>query len=190
MKAMRAPAGAYGGGVGALGGQGTGKMGMPVPVAPAPPPAEASPHQWADKAAKSKGEKKAAKDDRDEEMQSRRDASRSTTTKAPATTVTWTVKAGNASGVGGTAPLVEAIRAALASGRASCLAVSTAGTTIRIRLTVDAQGRVVRVELIAGDRNAESCLRGALVGLSSATIAHAPAQVPTTGTVEITLHAR
>jgi Ca-activated chloride channel family protein len=178
MKAMRAPAGAYGGGMGALGGQGngTGRMGMPVPVAPAPPPAEASRHQWADKAAKGKAEKKAAKDDRDEELQ--------TATRAK-TAVAWTVTAANASGVGGTAPLVEAIRAALSSGRASCLAASS-GKAIRIRVTLDAQGRIVRVELLAGDRSAEACLRGALVGLSSATIAHAAAS----GTVEVTLHAR
>jgi len=177
MKAMRAPAGAYG----ALGGQGNGagNLGMPVPVAPAPP-AEAASRRFADKAAKAKDEKKADRDDRDEELQTKTDATRAKTA------VVWTVTAANARGVGGPAPLVEAIRAALASGRASCLAASSAGRSIRIRLTVDAKGRVVRVELIAGDRRAESCLRGGLVGLSSATIAHGAA----TGTVEVTLHAR
>ena len=79
--------------------------------------------------------------------------------------------AGSAHGVGGTAPLVAAIRAALASGRARCLAASDVSKPIRIRVTVDAQGRIVRVELVAGDRTAESCLRTALAGLSSATTA-------------------
>ncbi len=57
---------------------------------------------------------------------------------------------------------------------------------IRIRVTVDARGRVVRVELIAGDRSAESCLRTVVGALSSITSAQGSA----TGTVEITLRAR
>ena len=105
--------------------------------------------------------------------------------KAPAAPA-WVVTAGKSSTVGATAPLVEAIRAALAAGRAPCLAASDGSKPIRVRLTIDAQGRIVRVELVTGDRNAESCLRAALAGLSSATVAHgAP-----TGTVEITLRAR
>jgi hypothetical protein len=105
--------------------------------------------------------------------------------KAPAAP-TWIVSAGKSTTVGETAPLVEAIRAALAAGRAPCLAASDASKPIRVRLTIDAQGRIVRVELVTGDRNAESCLRAALAGLSSATVAHgAP-----TGTVEITLRTR
>ena len=104
--------------------------------------------------------------------------------KVPASS--WVVTAGKSSTVGATAPLVEAIRAALAAGRASCLAASDAGKPIRVRLTIDGQGRIVRVELVTGDRNAESCLRTALTGLSSATVSRgAP-----TGTVEVTLHAR
>ena len=105
--------------------------------------------------------------------------------KAPAVP-TWIVSAGKSTTVGATAPLVEAIRAALAAGRAPCLAASSASKPISVRLTIDAQGRIVRVELVTGDRNAESCLRAGLAGLSSATMAHgAP-----TGTVEITLRAR
>jgi len=105
--------------------------------------------------------------------------------------LTWTVSASNASGVGGTAPLVEAIRAALASGRAACLAASDLGKPIRVRLTIDAQGRIVRVELVTGDRNAAPCLRAALGGLSSATVASGNGKTsPAVGTVEITLHAR
>jgi hypothetical protein len=61
-----------------------------------------------------------------------------------------------------------------------------AGKSIRIRLTIDAHGAIVRVELVAGDRNAESCLRAALVGLSTATVA----QAGPTGTIELTLSAR
>ena len=89
-------------------------------------------------------------------------------------------------------PLVAAIRAALASGRARCLAASDVSKPIRIRVTVDAQGRIVRVELVSGDRTAEGCLRTVLAGMSSATIAQGSgsgSESPT-GTVEIILRAR
>ena len=52
------------------------------------------------------------------------------------------------------------------------------------------QGRIVRVELVAGDRTAESCLRTVLAGLSSATIAQGSRSESPTGTVEIILRAR
>ena len=51
-----------------------------------------------------------------------------------------------------------------------------------------AQGRIVRVELVTGDRNAAHCLQTALAGLSSATVANGT--TPAAATVEITLHAR
>ena len=123
---------------------------------------------------------KAAKQEKEDKAKDRDDGR-----KAPAAP-TWIVSAGKSTTVGATAPLVEAIRAALAAGRAPCLAASDASKPIRVRLTIDAQGRIVRVELVTGERNAAHCLQGALAGLASATVAHgAP-----TGTVEITLHAR
>ena len=111
--------------------------------------------------------------------------------KTPAAAVVWAVTAGKSNTVGASGPLVEAIRAALASGRAACLAASSAGKPIRVRLTIDARGAIVRVELVAGDRNAESCLRAALVGLASATKAQSTNTVNglTIGTIEITLRA-
>jgi len=91
------------------------------------------------------------------------------------------VTATGSSAVGPTAPIVEAVRAALASGRAGCLAATRGG--LKLRLTVDAHGKVVRVDLLAGDRAAEACLRRALGELSSATIAAGGAA----GTVELTI---
>ena len=81
---------------------------------------------------------------------------------------------------------MEAIRAALARSVSACLAASDLGKPIRVRLTVDAKGRIVRVELLAGDRSAESCLQKAFMGLVSATAA----QGGPAGTVEITLQAK
>jgi hypothetical protein len=181
--------GTLGSGYGA-GGYGHGKMGAPapaLPVAPAPPPAEARSRRTMsdnppDGLALDEGRaanKRASKAGKEEKARDKDDGR-----KSPAPT--WIVSAGKSTTVGATAPLVEAIRAALAAGRAHCLAASDPSKPIRVRLTIDAQGRIVRVELVTGDRNAAHCLRAALAGLSSATVAHgAP-----TGTVEVTLHAR
>ena len=98
------------------------------------------------------------------------------------------VTAGGSTGVGPTAPLAEAVRAALAGDRGACaLAAGRGGKSIKLRLTVDARGGIVRVELVAGDKAAERCLQKALAGLSSATVARGGAA---TGTVEITLVSR
>jgi hypothetical protein len=178
-------------------GSGSGTMGArrvmsapiaPSPVSPAPPPGrhsraiadeetEAPRDDRAPRAAKR--EDKPAKD---EKASNKMDAR-----KAPAGVATWIVTASKASSVSGPAPLVAAIRAALASGRAACLSASDVAKSIRIRLTIDAQGRIMRVELVSGDRSAGACLRAALAGLSSATVAQGPVA---TGTVEITLRAR
>jgi len=64
--------------------------------------------------------------------------------------------------------------------------LAPSGKALRLRLTIDAQGRIARVEIVTGDRSAEACLRAALAGLSSATVARGNP----TGTVEITLRAR
>ncbi len=173
--------------MGALGGAGHGygrsTMSAPVQPAPAPPPASpVSRRMLADK------EPEAARDDRARHLAKEEKASKNKDgAKAPGTAPTWTVTASKAASVGATGPLVEAIRAALGSGRAACLSVSDIAKLIRLRLTLDAQGRIVRVELVSGDRHAEACLRSALAGLSSATVAQGAVA---TGTVEITLRAR
>jgi Ca-activated chloride channel homolog len=182
MKAM----GAMGNGYGA-GGLGHAAPVAAMPVAPAPPPpvqakksVSDSPLDGLDRDSGGRVARRAeGKAGKSEKAKDKEDES-----KAPAPT--WSVSAGKSTTVGATAPLVEAIRAALASGRAPCLAASALGKAIRVRLTIDAQGRIVRVELVTGDRNAESCLRTALTGLASATVA----QAAPTGTVEVTLHAR
>ena len=55
--------------------------------------------------------------------------------------------------------------------------------TVRLRLTVDAQGKVQKVVVLAGDRGLEACLARLFIGLASATVA----QGAPTGTVEVTL---
>jgi Ca-activated chloride channel family protein len=202
MKAMGS-AGGYGSGVGALGGRGN--NGAPLPVAPAPPVArrravdlradsdkESSRDDRARTRAMADGavEEKAGKVEAQAQEKAKKAKNKADAPKSPAG---WTVSAGNATFVGATAPLVEAIRAALASGRAACFAASDPAKPIRLRLTVDAKGRVVRVELVAGDRSAERCLQTALVGLTSSTAAQGTAsgiaKGSETGTVEITLRA-
>jgi hypothetical protein len=82
--------------------------------------------------------------------------------------------------VGPTAPIVEAVRSALASGRVGCLTGASGG--LKLRVTVDGRGRVVRVDLVGGDRATEGCLRRLLGALSSATLA-----TGASGTVDLTI---
>jgi len=105
---------------------------------------------------------------------------------APPAARSWTVTASPSSTVGPATSLIAAIRAALGSERAACLAGSDAGKPIRVRVTVDAKGRIVRVELLAGDRHAAHCLQNVFMGLVSVTVA----QGGPAGTVEITLQAK
>jgi hypothetical protein len=130
-----------------------------------------------DRARLTRGEGKA---DKAAKMKKKDDAPR-----APVAT-SWTVTASPSSTVGPATSLIAAIRAALASERSACLAAPDVGKPIRVRLTVDAKGRIVRVELLAGDRAVESCLRKAFMGVVSATAA----QGGPAGTVEITLQAK
>ncbi len=67
-------------------------------------------------------------------------------------------------------------------------ALSHPGAEVSNRLHTSARGvrKIVRVELLAGDRSAESCLQKAFMGLVSATAA----QGGPAGTVEITLQAK
>ena len=156
---------------GLVGGQGRGGAGTlaksaPSAPEPAPPPPSSRAARGGHAAAEALDEEKAP-----------RDKSRDDAKAAPR----WVVTATGSSAVGPTAPIVEAVRAALASGRAGCLAATRGG--LKLRLTVDAHGKVVRVDLLAGDRAAEACLRRALGELSSATIAAGGAA----GTVELTI---
>ncbi|MBI5547173.1 MAG: VWA domain-containing protein [Deltaproteobacteria bacterium] len=72
-----------------------------------------------------------------------------------------------ASGLSETRPLVAAIDQQLkaASGCA------TAATTVKLKLTVDKAGKVVKVETADGDRKLGACLEARLKGLVSATVA-------------------
>jgi Ca-activated chloride channel family protein len=98
----------------------------------------------------------------------------------PARARPWRVTVEKPTLVGPTEPLANSLRALLTSGRAGCLAAVGALTA---RLTIDATGRVVRVDITGGDRTGEACLRRLLVGLTSATVARGRAQ----GSVEIRL---
>ena len=103
------------------------------------------------------------------------------------TSPAFIVTVGTSSGVGPTGALAETIRAALAGSRGSCaLSAVRSGKAVTLRITVDARGAIVRVELVAGDKPAEACLRAALVGRTSATAARGVAA----GTVEIKLTSR
>jgi Ca-activated chloride channel family protein len=156
--------------------------------AAAPPPPSLAPVPMPRRMAPAADEQRQDRDDRSrastrsEEKAKPKDKSAGPATAAPV----WNVTAGKSSSVGAVAPLLQAISGALGSGRGACLAAADVGKPIRLRLTVDAQGRILRVELLAGDRHAESCLQRTLAGLVSATVAHgAP-----TGLVEVTLRAR
>jgi hypothetical protein len=113
----------------------------------------------------------------------KREAKADAKPRPPASTVT----AGTSPSVGPAAPLLSAITAALMSDRAACLVGSAPGKPITLRLTIDAKGRIVGVQLVAGDERAESCLQKVLGGLSSATRAQGAAR---TGTLEIVLRPR
>jgi hypothetical protein len=157
---------------------------------PAPPPAGHASRRMAPAA----DEDKESRDDRSrlanrQERINRvdgKDAKAKNKGDAPHAAHSWIVTAGKSSTVGPAASLMAAISAALASERAACLATPDVGKPIRVRVTVDAKGRIVRVELLAGDRGAESCLQKAFMGLVSATAA----QGGPAGTVEITLQAK
>jgi Ca-activated chloride channel homolog len=187
--------GGQGYGYGSAGPGGGGRAPAPRPVAEpmASPPPPSPVHASRRRAAAD--EEKESRDDRSRlakgEARNRIDGKAAKTKpkddapKAP-TAYTWTVTASHASTVGPATSLIAAIRAALASERSACLAASDVGKPIRVRVTVDPKGKIVRVELLAGDRGAESCLQKAFMGLVSATTA----QGGPAGAVEITLQAK
>jgi Ca-activated chloride channel family protein len=98
--------------------------------------------------------------------------------KSPRTV--WAVTVERASGVGNTAPLVKAIRAALA--RRSDLAFQP-HATLRLRVTVDGRGEVLSVDIIAGDQRLGAQIQALLAKLSSSTTAAGNG----TGTVEVSV---
>ena len=124
-------------------------------------------------------EEKESRDDRSRlakrEAKAGKDAKTKNKGDAAHAAYSWTVTASQSSTVGPATSLIGAIRAALASERSACLAGSDAGKPIRVRVTVDAKGRIVRVELLAGDRE-----RGALPaeGLHGPGVCHRRAGGP------------
>jgi Ca-activated chloride channel family protein len=58
-----------------------------------------------------------------------------------------------------------------------------AGSTLRLRITVDSTGKITKVERLAGDQVLAATIAGKLTGASSTTTAKAPAQ----GTLEVTI---
>ncbi len=91
----------------------------------------------------------------------------------------WTITVERATGVGDTAPLLKAIRAALAP-RSE---LPSSRVTLRLRLTVDAHGNVTAVKVIAGDHQLGAHITSLLEKLSSSTAATGSE----TGAVEVTL---
>jgi len=96
---------------------------------------------------------------------------------------TWSVTVEHGSGVGDTAPLLKAIRAALA--RPGAVA-SWPRATVRLRITVGGHGEIVDVKVIGGDRQL-----GARAGALLATLTSGTAATDArSGTVEVTLAPR
>lgn len=77
--------------------------------------------------------------------------------------------------------LLRAIDAKLAEAK-GCF---TAAGSLKLRLTIDKAGKVIKVELVTGDAKAAECFKGKLLGLSS----NAKAEGAATGTYEVTLRA-
>jgi Ca-activated chloride channel family protein len=77
--------------------------------------------------------------------------------------------------------LLRAIDAKLAEAK-GCFTVAG---SVKLRLTVDKAGKVIKVEVVSGDAKAGECFKAKLVGLSSTAKADGAA----TGTYEVTLRA-
>jgi hypothetical protein len=58
-----------------------------------------------------------------------------------------------------------------------------AGSTLRLRITVDAAGKIAKVERLAGDPVLAAAIAGKLTGASSTTTAQAAPE----GTLEVTI---
>jgi hypothetical protein len=168
--------GGRGYGSGAMGSFGRAEAPASAPIAMSPPPPSPAPVS----------RRRAASDDerRVEAKPGKQDISDSPLgglSKDAAPTPRWKVTVGKTASVGTTTALVETVRSLLGSRRAGC--VAAIGQPLQLRLTVDAHGKIVRVDVIGGDRALEACVRGLLSGRSSATFA----QGAPTGTVEVTI---
>jgi len=119
----------------------------------------------------------------DDRTGGRRTSPRRSKSKAPASEPgpRWNLEVVHASSTTATAPLLAAVRAALAGAGGRCVAAAGGGAgagagagkpsgRIQLRLFLNAQGKIERVERTGGDRAAESCLVKLLVTLSSATV--------------------
>jgi hypothetical protein len=91
--------------------------------------------------------------------------------------LTWSVRLDRTAGVRDAGPLVTAIRTALAK------RADLGGGTARVRLTVDAHGKIVGVEVVGGDKAFGARLKPTLLTLSSASVSTSSAN----GTVELTI---
>jgi Ca-activated chloride channel family protein len=91
--------------------------------------------------------------------------------------LTWSVRLDRSAGVRDAGPLVTAIRTALAK------RADLGGGTVRVRVTVDAHGKVVGLDVVGGDKGLGLRLKAALLSLSSASVSNGPAN----GTVELTI---
>ncbi len=169
---------AYGYGVGG-GGLGKAAKRMAAPVAPAAARSVSQVAAADEEAESGLGSRHRGLDIAAREKDKKEDkASADSATSPPAPSQAWHVIAGTTAAVTAPAALVASLRAALAGG--GCAPV---GKSLKLRLTVDAQGKVLKVELLAGDRAAQACLARLFGGLTSATVA----QGAPTGTVEILL---
>ncbi|MGC4120950.1 MAG: VWA domain-containing protein [Myxococcales bacterium] len=124
----------------------------PMAVAPAAPPPPPRPAP-AMKAEASSSRRKASKGDTMDEERSSSGAVRLSIVDLKAT------------GLGDTRALLAEIDKVL-QGASDCT-----GTSVRLRLTVDKAGKVLKVEVVTGDAKLGACLQGKLRNLSSASVA-------------------
>jgi Ca-activated chloride channel family protein len=96
----------------------------------------------------------------------------------------WIVNVGNSASLTDTAPLAAAIRRALAASGGAC-AAGGARPSLTLRLTVDARGKIQRIDVLQGDSTAAACLRKLLSAISSsATVSSGGAA---RGTVDVVI---
>jgi hypothetical protein len=147
---------------------GLGGGGVAAPTSAAPPPAEPKGKAHADGRAASPTKREIADD-------MAADKERREVKSSNPGPVVEVVKA---SSVGDTTPVVVALKRLLAS-RGTC----PAGGRVQLRLTIDAKGQIVRIEVIGRDRSGEACWQKLFAGVSSGTAARGAE----TGSVEVTI---
>lgn len=164
-------------GAGGLGGANVPSTPPPAPVTQASAPtkrllAQAVKDEAPD--AEPRRERRPAPAERSAEADKARDDRQGTARRGRAPVPAPSVIDGRASGLSGAVALEEAIRAFLARGVTSC-AAPRAGEQVRLRFHVDGAGKVVRVDVLRGERATGACLAAAMHGLTSAAKARAGA---------------